>query len=567
MMTEYEQQKLEPESAKEFLSLYRNQVAGRWLTDIEQYEKLSNEKLIEEYQSAEDFETKIKALLELSRRENPELREFFESIVTNSATDQERILALIGLGMVAHEETTEIIIEALRSTENKLLLSVGINILEFFNVAGAEELLVDFLAHEEDRIKFHVARALSHIEEIDDEWLAGQLEQVYKEEKLTDSLKYYLILIIKERPLPEAIPVLERLLDDEDFDVFAIEALGELGSEKAYNLVEPYLNSEDPIHQYYAAEALGKIGSDKCWEQLEELACSSPDSRVRYYSIAALVQINHRESIEILLDRLGDEDSDVRGFASNKLVEQGDVVLKPYRRALEAEEREGVQEALYVLGEIGDVEVIPDLIDKAYTTDKEIEHFAIEALHKVAVRDTAARRALLDILPEANTELKINIIRALAGLGNAALCSYLSRYLKADNVKLRYYIAGVCAGQECPDCLHLLRRLCRDDSPAVAAYAALELTKLESTKARKLAAQLAREEIRPRVLIAYLRGFYLNPASMFERVAADVLQEAADRTIQYFAAAALKSTNPLHLEELAEENSYLREISNKIRVS
>ena len=54
---------------------------------------------------------------------------------------------------------------------------------------------------------------------------------------------------------------------------------------------------------------------------------------------------------------------------------------------------------------------------------------------------------------------------------------------------------------------------------------------------------------------------------MFERVAADVLQEAADRTIQYFAAAALKSTNPLHLEELAEENSYLREISNKIRVS
>ena len=567
MMTKYEQLKLESESAEDFFGLYRNQVAGRWLTDIQQYEKLPNKSLIEKYQSAEDFEDKLKALLELSRRDSAELRKFFESIVTNSATDQERILALIGLGMVAQEETTEIIIETLCSTENKLLLSVGINILEFFNASGAGELLVDFLAHEEDRIKFHVARALSHIDEIDDDWLARQLEQVYDEEELTDSLKYYLILIIKERPLPEAIPVLERLLEDNDFDVFAIEALGELGSEKAYKLVEPYLDSEDPIHQYYAAEALGKIASEECWERLEELACNSSDSRVRYYSTAALAQINPRESIEILLDRLGDEDPDVRGFASNKLVELGDVVLEPYRRALEAEEREGVQEALYVLGEIGDVEVIPDLIDKAYTTDKEIEHFAIEALHKVAVRDTAARRTLLDILPEANTELKINIIRALAGLGNAALCSYLSRYLKADNVKLRYYIAGVCAGQDCPDCLHLLRRLCRDDSPAVAAYAALELTKLESAKARKLAAQLAREEIRPRVLIAYLRGFYLNPASMFERVAADVLQEAADRTLQYFAAAALKSTNPLHLEELAEKNSYLREISNKIRVS
>ncbi len=567
MMTEYEHLPSEPESAEDFLAVYRNQVAGRWLTDSDEYEEFTNKQLISQYKEAEFFGEKLKALIELSRRDDPELKDFFIDIITDSAADQERILALIGLGTVAQEETSRIILETVDDTKNKLLISVGINILGFFEAVEAQEKLIDYLAHEEDRIKFHAARALSHISGIDNQWLADQLDKLYRQEKLTKSLKYYLILIIKERPLPEAVPVLKRLLEDSEFDVFAIETLGELGDDGTFELIKPFLDSDDPIHQYYAAEALGKLGDDRCWDQLVELASSSPDPRVRYYATAALTRIEPRRSIEILLERLSDEDPDVMGMAANKLVEFGDVVIKPYRRALETADREGLQEALYVLGEIGDVRVIEDLLAKAYIEDKEIEHFAIEALHKVAVRDEASRRVLLDRLPCAEAELKVNIIRALSNLGNASLCSYLSRYLKEDNTKLRYYIVGVCEGQDCPDCLHLLRRLCRDDSPVVAVYAASALTRLDSMGARRLAAQLAREEIRPRVLVAYFRGFFLNPSPIFERVAADILRENTDRNVKFFAATALKSTNPDFLRKLAEEDDYLSVISNRIRVN
>lgn len=566
MMTDYDKAEFEPDSPQDFLSLYRNQVAGQWLTDPEELENYSNTELIDRYNQGGE-EERLEALIELSQRNDPELQSFFEEILTSDSGDQEEVLAMIGLGLVAEEETRQIIIDTLESTNDKLLISVGINLLEFFEVAEARELLIDFLAHEKDQIKFHVSRALSHIEAIDDDWLADQLEQLLEDEELTSSLKYFLILIIKERPLPEATSLLEKLLDDDNFGFFAIEALGELKTDRAYELVRPYLDSEDPIHQYYAAEALGNIGDDRCWEELVELAEHSSDSRVRYYSIGALAKIDQERSIEILLDRLQDEDPDVRGFASNKLVEFGDVVLEPYRQALEAEDREGVQEALYVLGEIGDEQVLPDLLDKAYSADKEIEHYALEALHKLTARNDNARRLLLDELPEANPDLKVNIIRTLEGLGSSELSAYLSRYLKADDSKLRYYIAGVCGGRNASNSLHLLRRLCRDDNLSVAVYAAQTLTELEDSQAQKLAKRLVREEIRPLVLIAYLRGFYLYPSPEYESVVAEILKETTDKAVRFHAAAAMKNLNPDLLREQAKDDDYLQNILNRIQVS
>ncbi len=566
MITNYNKSEFKPDSPQDFLSLYRNQVAGQWLTDPEKLKDKSNSELIDQFNESTEGK-RLEALIELSRRNDPELQPFFEEIITNTSTDQERVLAMIGLGLVAEAETRRIIITTLKSTDDPLLISVGINLLEFFDVGEAADLLLDFLAHEEDQIKFHVSRALSHVEDIDNQWLADELDQLLEEEALTSSLKYFLILIIKERPLPEATPVLEKLLEDDSFGVFAIEGLGELKTDHAYELVVPYLDSEDPIHQYYAAEALGKIGDERCWDKLKKLSDKSSDPRVRYYSTWALANINRERSIEILLERLQDDDPDVRGFASDKLVEFGDVVLEPYREALEAEEREGVQEALYVLGEIGDSRVIPDLLDKAYTVDKEIEHFALEALHKVATRNNEARRQLLDVLPEADPELKVNIIRTLSGLGNPELCAYLSRYLKADNTKLRYYIVGVCGGRECPNSLHLLRRLCRDDSLSVAAYAASTLTVMKSSQAHKLALRLAREEIRPLVLIAYLRGFYLNPSPEYEEIVVKILDETEDKAVRFHAAAALKTINQDRLVKYAEKDEYLQNILDRIQVS
>ncbi len=555
-----------PGSPEEFLNLYRNQLEGRWVTDPGKLRDEASEALMERFESA-DPASRLDILIELSRREDEEVHNFFKDILKKSERNQEQLLAMIGLGRVAGEETIEMIVDTLKENDDPTFLSVGINLLESLDVSSAKDLLMDFLVHSADEIKFHASRALSNMEQIDNEWLAENLESVLAGQKHpSDSLKYFIILLIKERPLPEACNILYDLLEDESVGVFAIEALGEFQTDKAYELIVPYLDVEDPIRVFYAAEALGRIGKDDCWEKLEKLSRDSDDQHVRYYATVALTKIDDHRSVGILLEKLRDEEPSIRGFASHTLVELGDIVLKPYREALGAEKREAVREALYVLGEIGDAKVVPDLLEKAYSVDKEIEHYAIQALHKVATRHDSARRLLFEKLPQADPELQINIIRVLNGRGDSELCCYLSRYLKADDAKLRFYIAGVCRDQPCPDCLHLLRRLCGDDNLSVATFAVNTLTRMDNPMAHKMASELARAEIRPLVLVAYLRGFYLDRSRIFQDVVEEILQNTKDRRVQYFAGAALKAINRDRFRQLSAQDEYLQKIFNKVKV-
>ncbi|MGM0381187.1 MAG: HEAT repeat domain-containing protein [bacterium] len=555
-----------PNAPEDFLKFYRKQMAGRWLKDSEQLSDFSNDKLIERFEGANPAD-RIQILIELSRREDPQLQDFYENIIKADARNQEKILAMIGLGQLCKSDSADVIIQTLRGHEDPTLLSVGIKLLEYLDIGRAQDLLIEFLQHSSDEIKFHASVALSNLNTIDNQWLVDSLGEILEEvAEPSDSLKYYIILLIKERPLPTGRPLLERLLEDESVGVFAIEALGELRTNQALELVEPYLDDEDPIKQFYAAEALGEIGDDRCWDKLEELCEDSDDPHVRYYSTWALSQIDPHESVEILLKKLRDEEPGIRSFASNKLVELGDVVIEPYRQALHAKEREAVKEALYVLGEIGDEEVVPELLDQAYSADKEIEHYAIQALHKVARYHDQARQQLYDHLPEADPELKVNIIRVLNELGDSELCCYLSRYLKADDSKLRFYIAGVCDNQPCSNCLHLLRRLCKDDNLSVATFAVKTLLSLEDPMARKLAAELARDEIRPLVLVAYLRGFYLSRSPEFQDVVEEILLTSNEEPISFYAGAALKAINADRFKQLSKNDEYLQKINNRVRV-
>ncbi|MFP4686832.1 MAG: HEAT repeat domain-containing protein [bacterium] len=555
-----------PGSPEEFLEMYRNQLEGRWVTAPGRLRDEDSSSLMERFKVA-DPAARLDILIELSRREDEKIYDFFKKILSEADRNQEQLLAMIGLGQVASPATIDLIVDELKENNDPTFLSVGINLLESLDVSSAKDLLIEFLVHSADEIKFHASRALSNMEQIDDDWLVESLKTVLaKEEEPSDSLKYFIILLIKERPLPEAADILVDFLEDEAVRVFAIEVFGELQTASAYELVEPFLDSEEPMEVFYAAEALGKIGNDSCWEKLENLSLNSEDQHVRYYSTVALTKIDAHRSVEVLLEKLRDEEPAIRGFAAHTLVELGDVVLEPYRKALGAEKREAVRNALYVLGEIGNIKVIPDLLDKAYSVDKEIEHYAIQALHKVAARHDDARRLLFDRLPEAEPELQINIIRVLNGLGDSELCCYLSRYLKADDAKLRFYIAGVCSDQPCPDCLHLLRRLCRDDNLSVATFAVNTLTLMDNSIAHKMASELAREEIRPLVLVAYLRGFYISRVSVYQDVVEEILQNTVDRRVQYFAGAALKAINRDRFRQLSAQDEYLQKIFNKVQV-
>ncbi|MFB6356720.1 MAG: HEAT repeat domain-containing protein [bacterium] len=542
------------------LQLYREQIT----LGVEESVSGSSADLIEEYESA-DYERKTEILATLCERNEDDLQSFFETVLSESDRIRLKEFALVGLGVHARDNVTTQVLDEIDNAEDPALLVLGINVLAEVNASDALESLVGYLHHEWDEVKFHSAMALSVLQEIDEELLTQKLREIVEGEAHLTTL-YYLILLIKERQLTPATKILHELLDHEKLGYFAIEALGEIGTNGAYEAILPVLDDNDPIRQYYAAEALGKIGNEECWDELESLSENHSDRNVRYYAMRALHRMNRRRSIEVLLDRLRDSDPEIKDYASRALIEFGDVVLEPYREALDSGNREAIKEALYVMGEIGTVDILPELLDKAYSADKEIEHFALEALKKMAESYDECRRYLLEELPTVETELQINIIRVLEGLGNTELCSFLSRFIKADNTKLRYYIVGVCKNESSPECLHQLRRLSEDDNLQVATYAVRTLTSIDSELARELAIEGVKNEIRPLVLLAYLRGFYLDRHPDYLPVAEHTLENTEDSQLRFYAASAIKAIDPDRFEELANGDEYLQRIKQRVYV-
>lgn len=550
----------------DMVSMYHSQITAGVDVDSRPFQDEDTDELISRYPD-EDRAGQLEILSECYHRpEDPDVLPFLEDCL-DSGDQQIVVMAMIVLSEIGGELAEDALIDQLRSPSSPEVLVPGINLLERLEPGpGAIEPLVDLLRHDWDEVKFHAAMALSRLTELSSDTLLSNLETLV-ENGASDSTKYYVVLLLKEGEIEQGVDILETFLDNDVIGYFALEALGVVNGEEAMGLIEPYLDSDDPIRQYYAAEAVGNTGLKRCWDKLEDLAQNHKDRNVRYYAMRALHDIDSEDSIEVLLDRLRDDDPEIRNFASQTLIEFGDVVLKPYREALDSDDREAVVEALQVLGEIGDEEVLGDLLEKAYSADKEIEHAALEALQKMARDSEYCRQWLLEQLPESEANLKINILRILEGLGNSELCSYLSRYLTADNTKLRYYTVGVCSNQDNPECLHLLGRLCQDDNLQVATYAVRELTSIDSSEARELSVELIDQEIRPLVLIAYLRGFFLDRAPIYEEAVVDVLENTDDPRLRYYAASALKAINEARLERMAENDTYLQNILDRVRVT
>lgn len=547
--------------------MYREQITAGLEASFDKFESLSNEESIERFESGSRDE-KILVLFEsLERADQPDILSFLIETLHQTSDPQLGVLTMIALGENGTKQALEEIVAVLEDPEYPEWLIPGINLLEQFEPNDRVlEILVELLSHNWDEIKFHSAMALSRLWDLSDRTLISKLKPLLNDDTNTSTL-YYLVLLLKEARVEGGIPLLEDLLEKDPVSYFAIEALGEIGGDTAQSLLAEQLQSDDPIRLFYTAEALGKLGDKEHWDRLEKLARSHKDRNVRYYSMRSLHQIDPDRSVEVLLNRLQDEDPEIRNYASRSLIEFGDVVISPYREALDSDDRKAVKEALYVLGEIGDEQVLDDLLAKAYSADKEIEHTALESLQTMARDSEHCRRWLLEQLPESDNNLKRNILRILEGLGNSELCSYLSRFLTADDTKLRYYTVGICRSQDSPECLHLLGRFCEDENLQVASYAVNTLTSIRTASSRKLARELVQEELRPLVLISYLRGFFLDRAPEFQKPVEEILKQSNDSRLRYYAACALKAIQPSRLKTLAETNQYLEKVHDRIRVN
>ena len=505
----------------------------------------------------------------LARTSETEVVEFLAEKLEETTDRQVAGLCILGLGQSNSDLAFQKILDFLEDPAYPEWLIPAINLIEQFDPAKETiPILVDLLTVDREKVKFHSAMALARIYKEHDEKFIGQLGTLFSDgcDPLT---KYYGMLVLKKSPSKKAIPLLGNLIEENEDSIpcFAIEILGEIGGKKAERLIVPELESDDPIRVFYAAEALGKIDDDRHWDRLEELGRSHTDSNVRYYSLRSLFRIEADRSVNILLDSLQDDDQKIRDFASRSLRQCGETIRSRYREALGSGDREAVNEALNVLGEVGGEEVLEDLLEKVKGADQVVSQKAIEALQKLAAEREEVRRLLMEQLPVSETHLKINIMRILEGHGDSELCSYLSKYVTADDPKLRYHLVGVFRNGSNPECVYLLGRLCQDENLSVASHAVQTLTSIRNSESRKVVRDRLAAEGRPLVLISYLRGIYLDRDSNFESAVVEILRDTTDRRVKYFAACALKSIQPARFRHIMENDPYLEKVLDRIRVN
>ena len=159
----------------------------------------------------------------------------------------------------------------------------------------------------------------------------------------------------------------------------AANMLARLGK-NALEPVTDLLNHDDSSYRRIAAYILGKMGdSDSVESLVESLGDDSPD--VRKSSAQALNRIG-KPSIQPLIKALGNISKDVRASAVWSLSKMGSMVVPPLLEVLNSPVKDVRASAVWALSKVGSP-AIPGLIGLIEDPDKNMRESAIWGLSKI----------------------------------------------------------------------------------------------------------------------------------------------------------------------------------------
>ena len=169
--------------------------------------------------------------------------------------------------------------------------------------------------------------------------------------------------------------------------VEVVKALGKISDEQSISALTEYLvKLTDKKSSYYTARILGNIGNIRAVPALEE-ALYSENSEVRVASAEALVKINKKKFMPILLNALKEE-----------------------------EEEDSRRAAAYALVQLGDERSVPALIDSLKDKGTYVRTNAANALGKIG--DKRAVPALIEALKDEKPPVRSSAAKALGELGD-----------------------------------------------------------------------------------------------------------------------------------------------------
>jgi HEAT repeat protein len=235
------------------------------------------------------------------------------------------------------------------------------------------------------------------------------------------------------------IDILEDGEGDEELRWYAARLLGELKYPEAIEaLVALLKNSNNEELKAMASSALGQIGTPAI-ESLGELL-ASPDSRL--LAVRALYYIRHTQTLPMLLSVVEDSQVLVRATAIEALGSFHDqriplVLLKALDDVAPSVRREAIVGLGFRRDLCDELDLVNKLQPKLYDTNLDVCCAAAVSISRMG--GDAAAQALFQVLISYNTKelLQLEIIRALAWIGNESGLEYLGAALKElKSVKL-----------------------------------------------------------------------------------------------------------------------------------
>ncbi|GAM08186.1 phycocyanobilin lyase subunit alpha [Geobacter sp. OR-1] len=270
----------------------------------------------------------------------------------------------------------------------------------------------------------------------------------------------------------KSVPVLSRYIDDEDHDVrkFVIDVLGNIGSQEPVPLLIRALRDEDPNVSSAAAENLGKIGDPRavpelvavldrgnislCYTVLEALGrigkpvpvetviALADESLLKKPLIDCLGAIGDVEVVPFLIDGLREKAKHVRAAAASSLL----MIREGLSREL-AHEKIDAQ-----LRGFAGTDFAREFISAITETEKHLSEPLIRILGLLG--DPAAAMLLLEGCRD--DRLRGGCLNSFREIGAEGLHALIRAYPESDDEQ-KCYITYICGELGCPESANILR--------------------------------------------------------------------------------------------------------------
>jgi HEAT repeat protein len=263
--------------------------------------------------------------------------------------------------------------------------------------AQTAEKLIDYL---EDRQDTEVSETFFEMRDAADTAVASRAVRALGESGETEYGEKLLELLLEDRLREELQPAV-------------LLALGKLKVEGAVDYLGEIVSDEGETAslRWRACEALGDLGGDRAFELLQSLL-NDEDAYLRAYAVHALGGFDRKESVEALMDALRDSFWRVRVNAAEALgkIKAREALDILEYKALEDPDIENVRlAAVRGIGEIGSGKAY-DILRAIYTDSTAPAHLRAESLRVLVEKDLGASKKSIETVMDREWDLEKSYI-------------------------------------------------------------------------------------------------------------------------------------------------------------